>query len=197
MRRFQLLGLIVCTWLSIANAQVQSSFIGTANDFTKSSFCKRYKCFPAGTIKLSNDNVEEYFMISGFDNPEYGLDKYLVFFTRCKNFEMCNNKYVRAGLRYPPVQDKSEDGAFAIEFFSFVSGVPLHAYPAEKLFNHCESAIKGRDNFFLLESGNIIASGNAGEETIVINLAGAFGSSWFEKESPTTRVIISKTMCGN
>ena len=194
MRKSFVLLVMLCPLAPSAAAQVKSAFLGTSNDFLKSSFCKQYKCFPAGTLKLSNDNVEEYYMVSGFKNPANGLDKYLVFFTKCKNFEPCNNLWIRAGLRYPPVQDMAEDGAFAIDFFSFVSGVPLHAYPAEKLFNACINAVRGKDEYFFLEAGNVIASGNAAEETIIMNRASAFGASWFEKESPTTRVATS-SMC--
>lgn len=191
-----LLGAAFLSFSSMAMGQVKESFLNSGSDFLDSAFCKQYKCFSAGSIKINETITEEYYAVTGFKNPKYGQERYLVFFNKCKGSKNCNNVWTRAGLRYLPAQDKTEDGAFAIEFFSFVSGVPLHAYPAERLFNGCINAIRGKTEYFFVDSGKAIPLTNSNEEIITLNPAYAYGSSWFDNESPTTRVAISK-MCNH
>lgn len=180
---------------TLAAAQVKDAFLDTSGEFMKSEFCKIYKCELSGTIKLGSNMIEQYYRVSGFKNPGYGISNYLVFITQGVNDKGRSN-WKRAGVRYPPAQDKIEDGAFAVEFLSFISGVPLQAYPSEKLLNGCTNAIKGKSQYFFVKSGITIGYENSAEEFITISLAHQFGKSWFDDLPPTARVSTSE-MCMN
>jgi len=188
MRTLSRIAVVCAVGLGMAHAQVKPAYIGSSTDFMKSAFCRQYKCFLAGSIKVSTEINEVYYKVSGFRGQTYGLDDYLVFFTRM------GTTVVRAGLRYPPAQDSVEDGSFALEFFSFVSGVPLQGLSAEKVFRACTSAVRGQSAIYFINKPSYMGFMNASEEIYTMQLANGFGASWFENESPTTR-FVTQTGC--
>ncbi|GHG10610.1 hypothetical protein GCM10017783_23790 [Deinococcus piscis] len=174
-----------------AAEQVGPAFLGTKGDFLKSQFCEKYKCFPAGTIKLGNNDTEEYFMVVGFKTPEFGVEKFLVFFTKCETYEGCRGEWTRAGIRYAPTQESVNNRPFAKEFFGFVTGVSLKSANSGQIFNSggCSTDIRGRNEYFRLDPIKVLSYGGASEETIVAYVNGGFSQASFGSRPESVRLV--------
>ena len=188
MRNSPIYQLIILISVCLTNAlgQISSSFFGSSQAFLNTDFCQQSNtCFASGVIKLADQSIEEYFSVKPREKQRYGQSLYTVFFTRNQK----TNAIERAGIRYLAAQDYTEDGAFAVAFFSFVSGVPLHALDSIDLISGCTFAIRGLKTFFFLDSSTRLSFSNAAESFVVMYDGGPFASSWFNGASLTARVV--------